>query len=79
MSGLDYAWEGDGYDPEADPVDFWSRHLTGLKASRRRNREQAEYLSRPYCCVLDCGNRQTATGPYCMRHFIESIEFGAKE
>ncbi len=72
----DYTWEGDGYDPEADPVDFWQRQLSGLKAKRIARERKAEYLSRPFCALEGCGHRQTATGPFCIKHLIESFEFG---
>jgi len=67
-----YEWEGDGYDPEADPVDLWQRQLTDLKAKRHARERQAEYLSRPVCIVPECTSRQTATGPLCILHFIDS-------
>jgi hypothetical protein len=72
----DYTWEGDGFDPEADLVDLWQRQLTDLKAKRREREKRAEYLSRPFCALEGCRNRQTANGPFCMQHLIESFEFG---
>ncbi len=71
-----YEWEGDGYDPEADPVDFWQRQLTDLKAKRIEREKRAEYLSRSFCIIEGCKNRETANGPTCMQHLIESFEFG---
>jgi hypothetical protein len=71
-----YEWEGDGYDPEADPVDLWQRQLTDLKAKRRERERKAEYLSRPFCSIEGCKHRQNATGPLCTMHMIESFEFG---
>lgn len=76
MSKHDYTWEGDGYDPEADPVDFWQRQLSDLKAKRIARERKAEYLSRPFCMIDGCKHRQTATGPFCTMHLIESFEFG---
>jgi hypothetical protein len=63
-------------DPEGDACDDTARELTDRKAGIRRERARAEYLSRPFCALDGCRHRQTATGPFCMQHLIESFEFG---
>jgi hypothetical protein len=64
------------FDPEGDACDDTARELTSRKAGIRREMARAEYLSRPFCALEGCRHRQTATGPFCMMHLIESFEFG---
>lgn len=75
--------EGDACDDTArdlntdDPRLMDSRELRQWAARQRKQREdEAAYRARPFCALEGCVHRQTATGPRCIKHLIETFEFG---